>query len=116
MGLLQKYGPERVRNTPISEQGIIGATLGAALVGMRPVAELMYIDFSAIAMDQIVNQVAKVRYMFGGKANTSLVIRTQAVRVAVPPLSMHKAWRHGSFTCQVSRWSCPPARAMPKAF
>ena len=77
VGLLEKYGPERVRNTPISEQGIIGATLGAALVGMRPVAELMYIDFSAIAMDQIVNQVAKVRYMFGGKANTSLVIRTQ---------------------------------------
>ena len=66
-----------MRNTPISEQGIIGATLGAALVGMRPVAELMYIDFSAVAMDQIVNQVAKVRYMFGGKANTSLVIRTQ---------------------------------------
>ena len=77
VGLLEKYGAERVRNTPISEQGIIGATLGAALVGMRPVAELMYIDFSAIAMDQIVNQVAKVRYMFGGKANTSLVIRTQ---------------------------------------
>lgn len=77
LGLLDKYGPERVRNTPISEQGIIGAALGAALVGMRPVAELMYIDFSAVAMDQIVNQVAKVRYMFGGKANTSLVIRTQ---------------------------------------
>ena len=77
VGLLSKYGAERVRNTPISEQGIIGAALGAALVGMRPVAELMYIDFSAVAMDQIVNQVAKVRYMFGGKANTSLVIRTQ---------------------------------------
>lgn len=77
VGLLDKYGAERVRNTPISEQGIIGAALGAALVGMRPVAELMYIDFSAVAMDQIVNQVAKVRYMFGGKANTSLVIRTQ---------------------------------------
>lgn len=77
VGLLEKYGDERVRNTPISEQGIIGSALGAALVGMRPVAELMYIDFSAVAMDQIVNQVAKVRYMFGGKANTSLVIRTQ---------------------------------------
>ncbi|MDE0330356.1 MAG: alpha-ketoacid dehydrogenase subunit beta [Nitrospinae bacterium] len=77
VGLLDKYGPNRVRNTPISEQGIIGAALGAALVGMHPVAELMYIDFSAVAMDQIVNQVAKVRYMFGGKANTSLVIRTQ---------------------------------------
>ncbi len=76
-GLFKKYGKDRVRNTPISEQGIVGATLGAALVGMKPVAELMYIDFTAVAMDQIVNQVAKVRYMFGGKAKTSLVIRTQ---------------------------------------
>ncbi|MBI3325515.1 MAG: alpha-ketoacid dehydrogenase subunit beta [Nitrospinae bacterium] len=77
VGLLQEFGAERVRNTPISEAAIVGASLGAALVGMRPVAELMYVDFSAIAMDQIVNQVAKVRYMFGGKARASLVIRTQ---------------------------------------
>ncbi|MBI2176853.1 MAG: alpha-ketoacid dehydrogenase subunit beta [Candidatus Tectomicrobia bacterium] len=77
VGLLEKFGRERVRNTPISEQGIVGAALGAALMGLRPVAELMYIDFSAVAMDQIVNQVAKVRYMFGGKAKTALVIRTQ---------------------------------------
>lgn len=76
-GLLQEFGRERVRNTPISEQAIVGAALGAALVGMRPVAELMYIDFSTVAMDQIVNQAAKVRYMFGGKAKTALVIRTQ---------------------------------------
>ncbi|HXH12131.1 MAG TPA: alpha-ketoacid dehydrogenase subunit beta [Alphaproteobacteria bacterium] len=76
-GLLEEFGPERVRNTPISEAAIVGAALGASLVGMRPVAELMYVDFSAIAMDQIVNQVAKVRYMFGGKAKASLVIRTQ---------------------------------------
>ncbi len=77
VGLFEKYGKERVRNTPISEQGIVGATLGAALMGMRPVAELMYIDFTGVAMDQIVNQVAKVRYMFGGKAKTALVLRTQ---------------------------------------
>jgi pyruvate dehydrogenase E1 component beta subunit len=76
-GLLEEFGPERVRNTPISEAAIIGTALGASLVGMRPVAELMYVDFSAIAMDQIVNQAAKVRYMFGGKAKASLVIRTQ---------------------------------------
>ncbi len=76
-GLLEEFGPERVSNTPISEAAIVGAALGASLVGMRPVAELMYVDFSAIAMDQIVNQVAKVRYMFGGKAKASLVIRTQ---------------------------------------
>jgi pyruvate dehydrogenase E1 component beta subunit len=76
-GLLQEFGKERVRNTPISEAGIVGAALGAALMGMRPVAELMYIDFSGIAMDQIANQVAKVKYMFGGKAKVPLVIRTQ---------------------------------------
>lgn len=76
-GLLEEFGHSRVRNTPISEAAIIGAALGASLAGMRPVAELMYIDFSGIAMDQIVNQVAKVRYMFGGKAKASLVIRTQ---------------------------------------
>jgi pyruvate/2-oxoglutarate/acetoin dehydrogenase E1 component len=76
-GLLKEFGPARVRNTPISEGAIVGAALGSALLGMRPVAELMYIDFTAVAMDQIVNQVAKVRYMFGGKAKASLVIRTQ---------------------------------------
>ena len=76
-GLLQEFGKERVRNTPISEAGIVGAALGAALMGMRPVAEIMYIDFAGIAMDQIANQVAKVKYMFGGKARVPLVIRTQ---------------------------------------
>lgn len=76
-GLLAEFGPERVRNTPISETAIVGAALGAALLGMRPVAELMYIDFSTVAMDQIANQIAKIRYMFGGKAKASLVIRTQ---------------------------------------
>lgn len=76
-GLLEEFGQTRVRNTPISEAAIAGAALGAALLGMRPVAEIMYIDFSTIAMDQIVNQIAKVRYMFGGKAKASLVIRTQ---------------------------------------
>src|SRR3990172_1211463 len=76
-GLLGEFGRERVRNTPLSEAAIIGSALGAALMGMRPIAEIMYIDFTAIAMDQIVNQVAKVKYMFGGKAKVPLVIRTQ---------------------------------------
>jgi pyruvate/2-oxoglutarate/acetoin dehydrogenase E1 component len=76
-GLLAEFGPERVRNTPISEAAIVGAALGAALMGMRPVAEIMYVDFMSIAMDQIVNQAAKVKYMFGGKARVPLVIRTQ---------------------------------------
>jgi pyruvate/2-oxoglutarate/acetoin dehydrogenase E1 component len=76
-GLSSKFGRERVRNTPISENAIVGASLGAALTGMRPVVELMYIDFSTLAMDQIVNQAAKIRYMSGGQVNVPLVIRTQ---------------------------------------
>lgn len=74
-GLFQRFGPERVRQTPISEAAIAGAAVGSALVGARPVAELMYVDFSTIAMDQIVNQGAKVRYMFGGKARVPMVLR-----------------------------------------
>lgn len=76
-GLFEEFGPDRVRNTPISEAAIAGAALGAALLGMRPVAEYMYIDFSLLALDQIANQIAKARYMFGGKAKAALVIRTQ---------------------------------------
>jgi len=76
-GLLAEFGPERIRNTPISEAAIVGAALGSALMGMRPVAEIMYMDFMGIAMDQLVNQAAKVKYMFGGKARVPLVIRTQ---------------------------------------
>ncbi len=76
-GFLEEFGAERIRNTPISEAAIIGSALGAAITGMRPIAELMYIDFTTVAMDQIVNQVAKIRYMFGGKVDVPLVIRTQ---------------------------------------
>lgn len=77
LGLVEEFGKERVRNTPISESAIIGATVGAAVGGMRPVAEIMYIDFTTLAMDQIVNQVAKIRYMTGGQVKVPLVIRTQ---------------------------------------
>ena len=76
-GLVDEFGHDRIRNTPISEAAIVGAALGAALVGMRPVAEIMYIDFSSIAMDQTINQVAKLRYMTAGAAKVPLVIRTQ---------------------------------------
>jgi pyruvate/2-oxoglutarate/acetoin dehydrogenase E1 component len=74
-GLSEEFGPQRVRNTPISENTIIGTALGAAMTGMRPVAEIMFADFSALAFDQIVNQVAKVRYMFGGQCKAPMVIR-----------------------------------------
>jgi acetoin:2,6-dichlorophenolindophenol oxidoreductase subunit beta len=76
-GLSTKYGTGRVRNTPISEAAIVGAAVGAALVGLRPVAELMYIDFAAIAMDQIVNQAAFISYMSGGQLSVPIVIRCQ---------------------------------------
>lgn len=76
-GLLEEFGEARVRNTPISEAGFVGAGLGAALAGMRPVVELMYMDFSFVAADQILNQIAKTRYMYGGKATIPLVIRGQ---------------------------------------
>src|SRR5581483_10030048 len=70
-GLLAEFGPERVRATPISEEGITGMAVGAAVTGMRPVIEIMYVDFTAMAMDAIVNQAAKLRYMFGGRANAA---------------------------------------------
>jgi pyruvate/2-oxoglutarate/acetoin dehydrogenase E1 component len=75
-GLAEEFGDERVRDTPISESAIIGTAVGAAITGMRPVAEIMFGDLTALAMDQIANQAAKIRYMFGGQASCPLVIRT----------------------------------------
>jgi|FLYN01.1.fsa_nt_gi pyruvate dehydrogenase E1 component beta subunit len=74
-GLYEKYGPLRVRDTPISETAIIGAGIGAAVTGMRPVVELMFADFAAVALDQIINQAAKFRYMSGGQLKVPLTIR-----------------------------------------
>jgi pyruvate/2-oxoglutarate/acetoin dehydrogenase E1 component len=76
-GLLDEFGSERVRNTPISEAGFVGAGIGAACAGMRPIVELMYMDFTYVSMDQLLNQAAKIRYMFGGKATVPMVIRGQ---------------------------------------
>jgi 2-oxoisovalerate dehydrogenase E1 component len=76
VGLLESFGRERVFNTAISEAAIAGVAAGAAMTGLRPVAEIMYIDFMPLAMDQIANQAAKTRYMFGGKASLPMVIRT----------------------------------------
>lgn len=74
-GMLEEFGPDRVRETPISEQAIIGAAAGAAMVGMRPIAEIMFMDFILLAMEPLVNQAAKARYMFGGKATVPMVVR-----------------------------------------
>ncbi|CCF14185.1 alpha-ketoacid dehydrogenase subunit beta [Brevibacillus halotolerans] len=75
-GMIEEFGPERIRNTPISEAAIAGAAVGAAMTGMRPIMELQFSDFITIAMDQLVNQAAKNRYMFGGKGKVPMVVRT----------------------------------------
>ncbi|WP_096274218.1 alpha-ketoacid dehydrogenase subunit beta [Paucisalibacillus globulus] len=75
-GMIEEFGPERVRNTPISEAGIAGAAVGSALTGMRPILELQFSDFITIALDQMVNQAAKIRYMYGGKGKVPMVLRT----------------------------------------
>jgi pyruvate/2-oxoglutarate/acetoin dehydrogenase E1 component len=77
-GLAQKYGTQRVRNTPISEAAITGIATGAALCGLRPVLEIMFIDFATLALDCLVNQSAKYRYMSGGQLAVPMVVRTQA--------------------------------------
>lgn len=77
-GLSSKYGELRVRSTPISEQAIVGAAVGAAIAGMRPVAEIMLMNFITVAMDQIVNHAAKIRYMSGGQTSVPLTIRTMS--------------------------------------
>lgn len=75
--LIKEFGAERVIDTPISEPAIVGAAVGAAMTGLRPVAELMYVDFIGMTMDQLGNQAAKIRYMFGGQIGVPMVLRTQ---------------------------------------
>jgi pyruvate dehydrogenase E1 component beta subunit len=94
-GLAEEFGDDRVRDTPISESAIIGVATGAAITGMRPVAEIMFGDLSALAMDQIANQAAKLRYMFGGQAKVPLVIRMPfgaGVNIAAHHSQSLEAW------------------------
>jgi acetoin:2,6-dichlorophenolindophenol oxidoreductase subunit beta len=77
-GMLEKFGHERILDTPITELGLTGAATGAALIGMRPIAEIMFMDFTTLASEQLVNQAAKLRYMFGGQSTVPLVLRTPA--------------------------------------
>ena len=88
-GLFEEFGEVRVRDTPISEMAIAGAAVGAAMCGYRPVAEIMYMDFMTLAMDQFANQGAKNRYMFGGKTIVPMVLRTEggASRGSGPPFT-----------------------------
>jgi len=94
-GLAEEFGDTRVRDTPISESAIIGVAAGAAITGMRPIAEIMFGDLSALAMDQIANQAAKLRYMFGGQTRVPLVIRMPfgaGVNIAAHHSQSLEAW------------------------
>jgi len=94
-GLWERFGDDRVKDTPMSEAAMVGYALGAAITGMRPIVEIMFVDLLCLAMDQIVNQVAKIRYMFGGKAKVPLVIRVPfgGLRRAAGQHSQHlEAW------------------------
>lgn len=94
-GLAEEFGDERVIDTPISENAIIGVAIGAAITGMRPVAEIMFGDLTALAMDQIANQAAKLQYMFGGQVKVPLVIRTPfggGVNIAAHHSQSLEAW------------------------
>jgi pyruvate dehydrogenase E1 component beta subunit len=75
-GLLKEFGPQRVMDTPIAEEGFVGAAIGAAMLGLRPVVEIMTVNFSLLAIDQVVNHAAKIHYMFGGQAKVPMVLRT----------------------------------------
>jgi acetoin:2,6-dichlorophenolindophenol oxidoreductase subunit beta len=96
-GMLAEFGPERVRNTPISEMALVGAGMGAAIMGMRPIVEVMYEDFLTLSMEQLVNQAAKHRYMSGGQIKVPLTVRTQG----------GAGWSPGAqHAQQVEAWFC----------
>lgn len=96
-GLVQEFGRDRVLDTPITEAGFIGAAVGAAATGLRPVAELMFVDFFGCCMDQIFDQGAKLRYMFGGKAKCPVTIRTQ-IGAGVSAAGQHSGCHYSVFT------------------
>ncbi|MBV9282782.1 MAG: alpha-ketoacid dehydrogenase subunit beta, partial [Chloroflexi bacterium] len=96
-GLVHEFGRERVLDTPITESAFIGAAVGAATTGLRPVAELMFVDFFGVCMDQIFDQGAKLRYMFGGKARCPLVIRTM-VGAGLGAAGQHSGCHYSVFT------------------
>jgi len=94
-GLFDEFGPKRVMDTPISETAIVGHSVGAASAGLKPIVEIMFVDFMGVCMDEILNQAAKMRYMFGGKAKVPIVIRTPAgagFRAAAQHSQTLEAW------------------------
>ena len=113
LGLLDEFGPERVRDTPLSESGFVGAGIGAALGGMRPIVEIMTVNFSMLALDQIVNNAATLLHMSGGQFNVPVVIR-MTTGAGSPP-STRTASRPGTPTCPASGSSLRPRSTTPGA-
>ena len=119
-GALRAYGPERIRDTPLTESGFVGCGIGAALTGLRPVVELQFSDFSGVALDQIVNQAAKLRFMMGGTPSMPLVIRMVAAAAFGSARSTRRASRRSSRTSRArgrdavnrsTRRGCSPRRS-----
>jgi pyruvate/2-oxoglutarate/acetoin dehydrogenase E1 component len=108
-GMLEEFGAERVRNTPISEMALAGAAIGAAMQGMRPVAEIMYEDFMTLAAEQVVNQAAKLRYMSGGQLTVPVVFRTQG-GAGWSPGAQHAQQLEAWFVHIPGSRSCSPRR------
>ena len=104
-GFMERYGEERIIDTPISESGFVGAGIGAAIAGMRPIVEIMTINFSLLAMDQIINIGAKARYMSGGQTHRAPSSYARSAAAAPCwPRHIRRAWRHGTRGFRDSRW------------
>lgn len=95
-GLITKFGPDRVLDTPISESAFVGAATGAAVTGLRPVVEVMFVEFFGVCLDQVLNQAAKLRYMFGGKVNVPVTIRTM-IGAGLSAASQHSSCLYSIF-------------------
>jgi len=102
-GLLEEFGPERIRDTPLSENTFLGAGIGAALGGMRPIVEIMTVNFSLLALDQIVNNAATLRHMSGGQLSVPLVVRMATGGGRQLAAQHSTAWRAGTPTSPGSR-------------
>ena len=113
-GLLEEFGEKRVRDTPISENTIVGMGVGAAMTGLRPVVELMTINFSLLAFDQIVNHAAHIHYMFGGQVKVPLVIRTPIVGT-MPISSATGSRTSSSLSCSITIMTVWPSRCPIRA-
>ncbi len=113
--LLDEFGPKRVIDTPISEQGFVGMALGAAAAGMRPVVELMYMDFTLVTADQIFNQIAKYHYMTGGQIHLPWSSGASRGAASATAPSTASPWRPSTPTSQASGWWSRPHPTMPRA-